>query len=153
MRPWFACLLILTLTLRGLLGSAMAVEMGSSHCGPAPAQHVAQTNAPVADGMHHAAMAADVHAAATDSASSPHSAHGMAANHADHEAASAAPDSAHCADQHEASCSACGICHSTAVVAPWLSPSPVPAALGLQVQHGNRFASAQPAPTIKPPIA
>ena len=124
MRHWFLVLLIALLPLRSGLGDAMAAGL---LCPPPATAHV---------------MAAD--AAMDDSA---HAQHGVAHTM---DAPAAHAESSPCPDG--SLCSACQICHSTAI-----APTAAPPLLAPQVRTApppalGDFASAERALALKPPI-
>lgn len=116
-------LMALLLVLRGLLGDAMAMGMA-----PVPAPQSA--SAPMSQSEHgeHAAAAAQAHCAG--SAQAP----GCGGE-----------------DQGGSACAVCNLCHP----GPWAAPALAPIAAEAVTPppaHGSRFASAQRARVIKPPI-
>lgn len=143
MRTLLLALMIALLPIRGWLGDAMAVEM-VRHSLPAASAaamataatqahcHEAMEAAEAADGMDHMAMSlADHHA-------------GSQHNGSDND------DAGH---QGCGTCTACQVCHTVALGGmPFVdivhsAPQAPPAA------HATRFASAEPAPGLKPPIS
>ena len=73
-----------------------------------------------------------------------------------HHAAAMAQDCCdHASDSHMAhqgGCSACGVCHSTLAVSPWMAVPGTGAQHSPQAPPGTRFTSALAAQAIKPPI-
>lgn len=137
MRHWFLVLLIALLPLRGWLGDAMALQ----DIATAP-----ETTVVTANKGHRTAVEA--------SFSHENEVAGLAGLlHAGcHEAgAEGDPDSA--ATGHMAHCSACGICHSTALSPdlPLSAPTGLPTAAPLF--RTVAVTSATPAPSLKPPIS
>ena len=53
---------------------------------------------------------------------------------------------------HQGGCSACGVCHSTLAVSPWMAVPGTGAQHSPQAPPGTRFTSALAAQAIKPPI-
>lgn len=147
MRRIFSLLLMLLLVLRGLMGMAMAAGMvpvllptdGPPQSGQQPVQQQAHSvhQAHASDALADATQAPDqstAHTPCADPASSPC---GDPATHA-----------------HSPLCSACEICHSALLVAPWWSNSLLhPVASKVQPGATALFASAAAALAIKPPIA
>ena len=129
MRILLIALLLILLPLRGWMGDVMAIEMlkGPESAIKIIAAYASQTGA---------TAELDINLAASH------------AHCADHDDEDASP--AHDACTH---CSACQICHSVALTTtpPELSHAAQPHPL--RPKPGLQFASATPAPRLKPPIA
>lgn len=138
MRTLLLALMIALLPIRGWLGDAMALEM-VRHSLPAAS---AASMATAATETHcHEAMEADK--------SMDH----MAMSMADHHAGSHDDDNDAGSHQGCGTCTACQVCHTVALGGMPLvgivhsAPQAPPAA------YASRFASAEPAPGLKPPIS
>lgn len=143
MRTLLLALMIALLPIRGWLGDAMAVEMvrhslpaasAVSMATAATEAHCHEAMAEAGDGMDHMAMSmAEHHAGSHDDGSSHDD------NNAGHQGCG--------------TCTACQVCHTVAlggmplVAIVHSAPQAPPAA------HAARFASAEPAPGLKPPIS
>ncbi len=140
MRTLLLALMIALLPIRGWLGDAMAVEM-VRHSLPTVASLVSETSssgAMAAEAHCHGAMGAD---SSMDAMADPTGSHDSSNdNGADHQGCG--------------TCTACQVCHTVALggMPPLIdtvhsAPQAPPAA------HATRFASAEPAPGLKPPIS
>lgn len=128
MRLLVLALMIALLPLRSWAGDAMAVEVAAQALGgPAPAGQAAMDDC--------------------------HPQHGQAAGHAmGHDAAPADTQGEHTSTDCD-TCSACQICHSVALTAVLPQAlAPVLPAIAPQSSQ-TRYASAEPAPGLKPPIS
>ena len=142
MRTLLLALMIVLLPIRGWLGDAMAFEM-ARHSLPAAAAAVSvASSASMATEAHcHEGMAADDDGALT-----------MDMNMADHTGGHDHSDNG-AGHQGCGTCTACQVCHTVALGGTPLidivhgAPQAPPAA------HAARFASAEPAPGLKPPIS
>ena len=137
MRTLFLALLIALLPIRGWLGDAMAIEMVRHSLPASAAVAMAASSGDAADAHCHDAMDA---ADGTD----------MANHTASHDGGPSdnGPDHQGCD-----TCTACQVCHTVAlggmpaIDTVHSAPQAPPAA------HAARFASAEPAPGLKPPIS
>lgn len=141
MRRFLPLFMMLLLTLRGLLGDAMAMGSLPDVVPHQPANVSATTVQSTHEG-HHASLTADASLALHDNA------------HGTEHCAATTPSAPGCGGSHHTTpCAACGICHSVlstpAVLAP---PYDLPA--HAQPASGqSRFVSATLLQAIKPPIA
>jgi hypothetical protein len=141
MRTLLLALMIALLPIRGWLGDAMAVEM-VRHSLPAAAllvsQQASSSGAMAAEAHCHEAMGADssmdamAHAAGSHDSSSND-------NDADHQGCG--------------TCTACQVCHTVALGGMPLIDTVHSAPQAPPAAHAARFASAEPAPGLKPPIS
>lgn len=127
MRHWFLVFLIALLPIRGIAGEFMAGQMLGQRIAAAQAANVPA-------------------AAATETATAHEDCHGRAAP-----ADAAAPVIQLGTDC--GNCTLCQVCHSVAMAVAPLAASPGAVAHGQPLQGGTPFASAQPAPGLKPPIS
>jgi len=142
MRTLLLALMIALLPIRGWLGDAMAFEM-VRHSLPAAAAVSMASSATTASEAHcHEGMVADSGAMSMD----------MSMNMADHTGGHDNSDNG-AGHQGCGTCTACQVCHTVALGGMPLidivhsAPQAPPAA------HAARFASAEPAPGLKPPIS
>ncbi|WP_311220602.1 MULTISPECIES: hypothetical protein [unclassified Acidovorax] len=139
--PLLLLLLIVLMTLRGLVGPAMAAGMALPHAAVAvPAQH---------DQYSYAGLGEDH---ADHAASTPHHCHGDVPVEPFHSDAHAAAGCESGAGSH-AACADCEICH-TALLLPATAAASPPGQQADRVRPpAARFASASAALLIKPPIS
>lgn len=143
MRRFLPLFMMLLLTLRGLLGDAMA--MGSLPNVPPhqPAATTVTLDMPT-HAAHHATLAADTGG----------SLHNTGTDHGSTHCAATTDSAPGCGgNHHSAPCAACGICHSVLSTPAVLAP---PADLQAHAQPASgqsRFVSATLVQAIKPPIA
>ena len=138
--PLLLLLLIVLMTLRGLVGPAMAAGMALPHTASASAQHGQASHA--GHGEDHADHAA----------STPHHCHGDAPAEPSHSDAHAAPGCESAAGSH-AACADCEICHTALLVPATAAASPPGQQADRVRAPAARFASASAALLIKPPIS
>lgn len=144
MRTLLLALMIALLPLRGWLGDAMAVEM-VKHSLPVAASASASMATAAAEAHCHEAMEAGDHggmdmqmSAGTDMPdSSAHATHDSAG--ADHQGCG--------------TCTACQVCHTVALGGMPLVDTVHSAPQAPPAAHASRFASAEPAQGLKPPIS
>ncbi len=152
--PCFLLLLIVLMTLRGLVGPAMAAGMAMPH-GPAAGMSTSMAQVPMAHSGH------AEHADESDHAAHAPLAHGEAAGwpacHDDAASgADAAPAATGCAGgtaSPHASCADCDICHTAVLVAVAAAAPPPGRQADRAPAAATRFASAGAALAIKPPIS
>lgn len=141
MRRLLPLFMILLLTLRGLLGDAMAMGSLPNAGDHMPMAAVAETQT-VPQAHHHAQTTADgahAHTAAA-SAAVPH--------------CTAAPTAPECGGSHHTTpCAACGICHSVFSSPMLLAPSQGLPTQAAPASGRADFASATLVQATKPPIA
>lgn len=150
MRHWFLIVMIALLPVRGWALGTMTGQMPPVHAAVTATSIAQGTPAQAAGGGsskagHHkpAVMMADCeqHAGASGQAASSHA-----------QAEDSATDSTGAtADCH--SCTSCQICHTVAATAAADLPALTFSSHALPSLAGARFASAQPAPGLKPPIS
>jgi hypothetical protein len=139
MRTLLLALMIALLPIRGWLGDAMAVEMVRHSLPAASLVSQAPSSGAMAAQAHcHEAMGADGsmdamadHAGSHDSSSND--------NGADHQGCG--------------TCTACQVCHTVALGGMPLIDTVHSAPQAPPAAHATRFASAEPAPGLKPPIS
>lgn len=141
MRRLLPLFMILLLTLRGLLGDAMAMGSLPNAGDHMPTAVATAQKAPQAH--HHAQTTADAahtHAAAAASAPVPH--------------CTAAPTAPECGGSHHTTpCAACGICHSVFSSPMLLAPCQDLPTQAAPASGRADFASATLVQATKPPIA
>lgn len=143
MRRFLPLFMMLLLTLRGLLGDAMAMGSLPNVLPPQPATTTVALDMP-AHAAHHATLAADNGNPLHDTGTGHGSAHCTATT-------DSAPGCG--GNHHSAPCAACGICHSVLSTPVVLAP---PSGLQGHAQPASgqsRFVSATLVQAIKPPIA
>lgn len=149
MRHWFLILMIALLPVRGWALGTMTGQMPAAH-------------APLTNTTH---AAAPVQSAASEAAGAGHhTAAGMKPDCPDHAGSVVQPDAHHAPEQDSGaagseasadchSCTSCQICHTVAATAGAALPALSFTPHALPLLAGARFASAQPAPGLKPPIS
>ncbi|MCZ4312935.1 hypothetical protein O4H66_05915 [Comamonadaceae bacterium G21597-S1] len=135
MRRFFFILMIALLPLRGWVGDAMAMQMA------------------LPGGMAHAS-APETATGATHA----HAHHGAAADHQRHAAASGdctdhADGDATVSDAHCQTCTVCQTCHTVAITVPLVGTEATEPMTAAPLTAQSRFASADRAPGLKPPIS
>ncbi|RQO62703.1 hypothetical protein DBV14_04040 [Variovorax sp. KBW07] len=154
MRTLLLALMIALLPIRGWLGDAMAVEM-VKHSLPAVAVATAE---PAASAL---TMATEAHChEAMEVAGSGAMDHTGMAGHADHASAASHDGGSGDGDDHGGTghqgcgtCTACQVCHTVAVGGMPLVDTVHGAPQAAPAAHAARFASAEPAQGLKPPIS
>ncbi|MBD9403349.1 hypothetical protein [Comamonas sp. CMM02] len=156
MRRVLPLLMILLLTLRGLLGDAMA--MGTL---PQAVPHMSAASAVQPHADSHTNSQADHQRLAASPAGDVHS---MGSSQHAAAAADMLPGTEHCAtttpsapgcagSHHSTPCAACGICHSVLSSPAAVAPAHALPAHATPASAQARFASAALLQAIKPPIA
>lgn len=150
MRHWFLILMIALLPVRGWALGTMTGQM--------PAAHAAMTDATVP-------AAAQVQTGASEATGAGHhTAAGMKPDCPEHAGSAVQPEAHHAPEQDSGavsseasadchSCTSCQICHTVAATASAALPALTFSPHALPSLAGARFASAQPAPGLKPPIS
>ena len=158
MRTLLLALMIALLPIRGWLGDAMALEMARHSLPAASVSTVtAAPGATMATQAHcHEAMDAMDTMAATDATDATDADGGMqmAMDMSDGHAGHASHDTAIGADhQGCGTCTACQVCHTVALGGMPLIDTVHGAPQAAPAAHASRFASAEPAQGLKPPIS
>lgn len=153
MRTLLLALMIALLPIRGWLGDAMAVEM-AKHSLPVAASAAASMATAAADAHCHEAMQAGDHSgmdmqtsADTDDVPAPF-AHATHDTHDRHDNEGAGADHQGCG-----TCTSCQVCHTVALGGMPLVDTVHSAPQAPPAAHASRFASAEPAQGLKPPIS
>ncbi|MGJ7611767.1 MULTISPECIES: hypothetical protein [unclassified Variovorax] len=147
MRTLLLALMIALLPIRGWLGDAMAVEM-VKHSLPVAAAASASTATAATEAHCHEAMQAGDHGGMDMQTSAAADMPDPSA-HATHDA----HDSAGADHQGCGTCTACQVCHTVALGGMPLVDTVHGAPQAPPAAHASRFASAEPAQGLKPPIS
>lgn len=134
MRTLLLALMIALLPIRGWLGDAMAIEMVRQSLPAAAASVTAASSSDIVDAHCHEAMGAGDSMDMADHATTHDGGHG-----ADHQGCG--------------TCTACQACHTVALGGMPRVDIVHGAPQAPPVAHAARFASAEPAPGLKPPIS